>query len=145
MPTNDVWPAQVEYEQAHDWWRHLSNMRRQDLALFTTIQGAALTIIGDQLLSLKPPNLALSVIAFLSALIGLNNERRVYAYLVGFRERALELEKLHGASLMDRGIKEAQNTPLLVNTQVAFGFFYLLLLAGWILIWILNVLPRSAG
>lgn len=138
MPTKDAWPAQIEYEQAHEWWRHLSNLRRQDLALFTTIQGAALTIIGDQLLSLKPANLALSVVAFLSALIGLNNERRVYAYLVGFRERALELERLHGASLMGRGVREAQNTQLLVKTQVAFAFFYLLLLAGWILIWVLN-------
>jgi hypothetical protein len=77
--------AEVEYQQAHEWWRHLSTMRRQDLAMFAAIQGAALSIIGDQLLALNPTGAGLSIIAFLVAVMGLNNERQLHVHLLGFR------------------------------------------------------------
>jgi hypothetical protein len=130
---------EVEYQQAHEWWRHLSTMRRQDLAMFAAIQGAALTIIGDRLLSLDPAGSALSIIAFLVALMGLNNERQLQAYLQGFRSRAIAIENLYGASLIKLGIEQAGRTCVLVPTHAAFGFYYAILAIGWIIIWIANI------
>ena len=54
----------TEYQQAHEWWRHLVLVRRQDFATFTAIQGAAVTIVGDRLLHLTSRETLLSVMAF---------------------------------------------------------------------------------
>lgn len=107
--------------------------------MFTTIQGAAITIVGDQLLSLDVRGLALSIIAFLVAVIGLNNERNLNSHLIGFRQRAIELEDEHGASLVRAGMDQAKKTPGLMLTHSTFRAYYVLLVIGWVVIWILNI------
>jgi hypothetical protein len=82
----------LEYAQSNEWWRTLSSMRRRDLALFTAIEGAILTILSAQLLNLQTDGIILSIIGFIVSLLGLNNERRLYRYLFRFRERAIDIE-----------------------------------------------------
>jgi hypothetical protein len=134
----------VEYEQANEWWRCLSAMRRHDIFLFTGVQGGVLTIIGNNLLSMSPRDIVLSIIAFVVSLIGLNNERRLYSYLQGFRARAIEIERLVGMSLIQSGTQQVGKTRATVSNTIAFSAFYALMATGWIVIWAINLFGIDA-
>lgn len=133
----------LEYEQANEWWRMLSQTRRRDMMLFTGAQGAVLTIIGADLLALGPDQYALSAVAFVIALIGLNNEHRLYRYLAEFRERGMRIEKKHGMSLLTRAtreVKQQRGRVRSVRSTLAFKGYYVLIAAGWLALWIINAL-----
>ena len=144
MDLPDVTESQKHYEgeygEANEWWRRLSRMRRRDLAFFTAIQGGAVSIIGSSLLALPAHGVALSIIAFLSAVVGLSNDRRLYAYIVGFRNRAMAIESVYDdLSLISTAQRQVQNTRFVMGSAVAFGGFYFVIAIGWILVWILNL------
>jgi hypothetical protein len=131
-----------EYEEANEWWRTLSRMRRQDMTLFITIQGAIVTVIGLQLLNMDPKSIVLSIFAFSSALLAFNNERRLYGYLYGFRQRALEIEKKTGMELIKMGMKEVARKRIIVRSSISFSFYYALIALCWVAIWLLNILIK---
>jgi type IV secretory pathway VirB3-like protein len=88
--------AQVEYDKAISEYSHYSVLRRQDMAFVTTVQAAALTIIGTKLLTLDASSFLLSFIAFFVLLIGINSEYRLAAYMVGNLKRAKQIELEYG-------------------------------------------------
>jgi len=61
--------------------RHFTCLRRQDMLFVIAISGTALTIIGSDLLPMKPVHIALSCITFLVILLGMNSERRLTSYM----------------------------------------------------------------
>ncbi len=130
----------TEYEQANEWWRTLSQLRRRDIALFTAAQGAVLTILKGELLALKPYGYALSAIAFFIAVIGVNNERRLYRYLHIMRARAMAIEKEHGMSLLTAPVLDIKKLRFSLGSSVAFSLYYGLLGVGWLLLWAMNII-----
>ncbi|MBI5839114.1 MAG: hypothetical protein HZB19_03345 [Chloroflexi bacterium] len=128
----------TEYEEANEWWRTLSKMRRQDMTLFITLQGAVVTVIGPQLLHMDPKSIVLSIFAFSSTLLAFNNERRLYGYLYGFRQRALEIEKKRGMALIKSGLNEVGRKKILMRSSVSISWYYALIAICWIVLWILN-------
>ena len=137
-PTDTERTELLEYEQANEWWRQISRMRRQDLALFTAIQGGIITVIGDKLSSMDAKSFILSLMGFCAAAIWFNNERRLYSYLYGFRHRAIEIEKKHGMALIKIGQDEVKATKFLLPSRIGFSIYYALVVIGWVVIWILN-------
>lgn len=113
-------------------------MRRRDIALFTGGQGAVLAIIGKELPNLGPDGWTLSAVAFLIALVGFNNERRLYRYLDGFRARAEELESDYGMALLKTARDSVRELKMTVSSTKAFQGYYLIIAIGWILVWIVN-------
>ncbi len=129
----------IEYGEANDWWRTLSQMRRRDIALFTGGQGAVLAIIGGELLNFGPEDWALSLVAFLIAIVGLNNERRLYAYLKAFRNRAERIEADHGMHLVSNAQRALSNLNRSVSSSSAFQLYYGIIAASWVLLWMANI------
>ena len=129
----------LEYQQANDWWRTLSQMRRRDIALFTALEGAVLTIIGKNLLKLTADGFALSFIAFFIAIIGFNNERRLYLYLYKFRERAIKIEQNNNMSLLSDTTEAARSLRFSLGSTFAFRSYYAIIAIGWIFLWIVNL------
>jgi len=130
----------LEWEQANEWWRMLSQMRRRDMMLFTAAQGAVLTIIGVNLLALGPDGYALSALAFLIALIGLNNERRLYRYLSEFRARGIRIEEQYGMLLLTKATEKVKKPRGSVRSTIAFQAYYASIAVGWLALWIINAL-----
>ena len=128
----------LEYQQANDWWRTISQMRRRDIGLFTALQGAVLTIIGKKLLHLEADGFALSFIAFLIAILGFNNERRLYLYLYKFRGRAIAIEQKHNMSLLSEATSAVQKLRFTLGSTFAFRVYYGIIAIGWIVLWIAN-------
>lgn len=131
--------AKVEYEIALEEWRHYANLRRQDMAFVTTIQGAVLTIVGSKLLRLDAPGL-LSITAFFVLLLGINSERRLSAYMTGYIRRAREIESEHGMSLLPLGWDEVKSRKLLFSNRIVFPLYYFVFILVWVSIWALNLL-----
>jgi hypothetical protein len=130
--------AKVEYENALDLYRHYTSLRRQDMAFVTTVQAAALTIIGKNLLSLDASNLLLSVIAFFVLVLGFNNERRITAYMTGYIKRANQIETDHNMSLLVEGRKEVSKRKLLFSNTIIFPLYYFIFAAAWVVVWVIN-------
>ena len=130
----------LEYLQANEWWRTLSQMRRRDIALFTALQGAILTIVGKNLLTLEIDGFALSIIGFLIAIIGFNNEYRLYAYLFNFRKRAIEIEKNHNMSLLYYSHRIVREKRFMLGSSLTFRIYYTIIAIGWVLLWVTNIL-----
>lgn len=131
--------VKLEFEAALTAYSQATHLRRQDMALVTTVQGAVLTIAGEKLLHLDISTTLLSVIAFFSLLMGLNNERRLGIYMQGHMQRAKEIEAELGMrflSTADEGIRRARF--LYTNSRV-FPFYYLVFLMAWIVIWGFNL------
>ena len=73
-------------------------------------------------------------------MVGLSNDRRLYAYIVGFRNRAMAIESVYDdLSLISTAQRQVQNTRFVMGSAVAFGGFYFVIAIGWILVWILNL------
>jgi len=134
--------SQIEYAQANEWWRHVSRMRRQDLAMFTAIQGAALGLIAARLTALTLADTMLSAIAFMVALVGMNNERSLNYFLGAVWKRAVFIERASGISLLTAGSNALENAPWFVRTHSAFMPYYLIIILGWILVWLINFEPH---
>ncbi len=121
-------------------FRHFSDNRRRDMAFITTAQGAVLAIIGKNLLSMSLAYFLLSVIAAFLLLTGLNNERRMTAYMRGYMKRAKKIQDSLGMTFLSDGYTEVTQTKALVSNMVMFPFYYALFFAAWIAIWLANVL-----
>jgi hypothetical protein len=130
--------VKVEYENALEMYRHYTGLRRQDMAFVTTVQAAALTIIGKNLLSLDTSNLLLSIIAFFVLLLGFNSERRITAYMAGYMKRANQIETDHDMFLLVEGRKEVLKRKLLISNTIIFPLYYFIFAATWVIVWIIN-------
>lgn len=126
----------LEYEHALAQYTHHMQLRRQDMAFVSTVQVAVLTIIGKNLLHFDLTALVLSIIAFLVLLMGLNNERRTTAYMIGYIQRANEIETLTGMSLNKRAVFEVKKRKLLISNTIIFPLYYVAFFVGWIVIWL---------
>jgi len=131
--------AKAEYEAALTQFRHFASLRRQDMAFATTVQAAVLAIAKDHLLSLGMAESLLTGLAFLVLVMGLNNERRLSAYMFGYMDRARQIEQEFGMTVLHSGFDRVQKKKLLVSNQTTFPFYYLVFAALWVTIWILNV------
>lgn len=131
--------AKVEYQNALDQYRQYTSLRRQDMAFVTTVQVAVLTIIGTNLLSLDTANFLLSLISFFILLLGINNERRLTAYMAGYMRRANHIEAEHKMSLLTDGKNEVQKRQLLFSNTVIFPLYYFIFVLTWIVIWTMNM------
>jgi hypothetical protein len=139
----DVSPCDLlttEYEQANEWWRGISQMRRHDLAAFTALEGAVVTIVGDRLVHrMDIRDVLLVVIAFIIAAIGFNNETRLYAYLTAFRTRAAELEAAHGLKLLTQAHNSVEAKRYILSSSSTFAAYYALIAFGWVAVLIYNI------
>lgn len=129
----------LEYQEANNWWRTLSGMRRRDIALFTGGQGAVLAIIGSDLLDLNPDGWALSAIALLISVVGFNNEQRLYLYLRWFRGRAKDIEIGHGMSLISDAHAAVLESKATLGSTLAFQAYYLVIGLCWVGLWFANL------
>ncbi len=140
-PPDLAWElARVEYEQALAQDQNCTVLRRQDMAFVTTIQGAALTIVGTKLLRMDTAGVLLSLIAFFMLLLGLNSERRLTSYMDAYSRRARELEEQHRLSLVSCGLDETRGKRLLFSNSVMFPLYYAFLMVCWLVVWTRNAL-----
>jgi hypothetical protein len=128
-----------EYQAALEMFRHFSNIRRHDLAFITTAQGAVLAIIAKDILNMGLAFFLLSLIAAFLLVTGLNNERRLTAYMRGYMKRAKEIEHNSGMTLLSHGHAEVTRSRCLLSNAVTFPLYYAVFLLTWLLIWIVNV------
>ena len=131
--------AQAEYESAMEEYRHYTNLRRQDMTFVTTAQLAVLTIIGTRLVNLGLADFLLSLIAFFLLLLGINSERRLGAYLVGYKNRASDIEEVYGMKLMQYGAREVKKRRFQISNRIIFPVYYFIFLLAWIVVWIINL------
>jgi hypothetical protein len=139
-PTELTSSARLEYETTVAQYQNCTTLRRQDMVFVTAIQGAVVSIVGNELLSLDLGRFVLSGIAFVVVLLGLNSERRLSAYMTGYSARALEIERAFGLRALRAGVTEVKKTRWLASNSAAFPAFYLANGLGWITIWIANLL-----
>lgn len=132
--------AKLEYDNALHQLRHYSSLGRQDIAFVTTIQGAALTIIGDKLLSLNATGVVLSVLSCFVLLLGANSQRRLWTYMSGYVRRATQIEGKYNMLLLQTGKLEVESKRLLFSNNYLFLFFHLMLFLAWVVIWIINII-----
>jgi len=132
--------AKVEYENALAQYRYYTGLRRQDMAFVTTVQAAIMSIIGKNLLDLNFADLLISIIAFFVLLLGINNERRLSAYMTGYMNRAKIIESKYSMSLLEHGWQEIKNRKLLFSNSVTFKIFYIIFIICWFCAWALNLI-----
>jgi 1,4-dihydroxy-2-naphthoate octaprenyltransferase len=132
--------ARLEYEQALNQYQNCTVLRRQDMAFVTTAQGAVLAVLGPKLLELDFTGFLLSFIACFLLVLGLNSERRLSRYMDAYSKRAIDIEDKLGLSLIKDGSAEAHNKRLLYSNSTMFPIYYSLLILGWAVIWIRNIL-----
>lgn len=132
--------AKLEYEKAFSQYLHYTSLRRQDMAFVTTVQIAIFTIIGSNLLQLDIMRLILSFIAFFVLLLGVNNERRLTAYMAGYMIRARQIESEYGLSLISTSTQEVNKRKLLISNTIVFPLYYCIFCISWIIVWVLNII-----
>ena len=132
-----------EYGHALGWWRDISQMRRRDIALFSGGQGAAIIFVGRDIDLIGLDIWAVAVLAFLLALIGLNNEYRLASYMNAFRERAKDIERdSHGMLLVTTALADRDKLRFKFASQYVFQFYYLIIIVGWLLLFVLYLSNR---
>ena len=132
--------ARLEYETAIEQYRHMSNLRRQDIAFVTTVQGAIFSIIGNKLLALDSPSLCLSFIAVLVLFIGLNSEWRLATYMKAYMQSIKQIEAENGLSLLSTAGQALQRQKMLLSNSAVFPAYYIVFMLVWGGIWLLNLL-----
>jgi len=132
--------SKVEYENALAQYRYYTGLRRQDMAFVTTVQAAIMSIIGKNLLELNFTDFLLSLIAFFVLLLGINNERRLSAYMTGYMNRAKIIESKYNMSLLEHGWQEIKSRKLLFSNSVMFKIFYIIFIICWFFTWVLNLI-----
>ena len=130
---------QLEYEQCLEMFRHRTVLRRQGMAFVTTVHGATVAIESGQLLALEASGVALVLLAIFVALLGLNNELRLAAYMKAHGKRAQEIEKCVGIQLVTASISAIKEKPYILSNMVMFPLFYIVLLIGWVSMLAYNV------
>lgn len=131
--------ARLEYETAVEQYRHMSSLRRQDIAFVTTVQGAVFSVVGSKLLALDSAALCLSLIAVVVLLVGINSEWRLAAYMKAYMKRIREIEAEYGMSLLSLAGIELSKQRRLLSNSVVFPFYYIVFLLVWVSILILNL------
>lgn len=111
------------------------------MAFITTVQGAALTIIGQRLQDLDFTGLLLSILAFFTLLLGLNNERRLSAHMTGYQVRALQIESDFGLSLLRLAREQAHEGRWILSNAKIFPAYYVIIMLAWGSIWAINLFP----
>jgi len=143
-PNKNLWEiAQVEYNAALEQYRHYMTVRRTDMAFVTTIQIAILTIIGADIQNLNLSSFLLSLMAFFVLLLGINSELRLATYMLGYKERVIEIEKenhLKSVSNASRKVKEMEKKMFNLTNRKIFPLYYLIFAVIWFVIWIVNLL-----
>ena len=129
----------LEYASALDLYRHYTNLRRYDMAFVTTAQGAVLTIIGKDLMTMNLPCVLLSLIAFFLLLLGLNSERRLTAYMSAYIRRAKEIESKRKMVLLSSAYSDVSQRRFLVSNTLTFPLYYGIFALSWLLIWTANI------
>jgi hypothetical protein len=132
--------AKLEYEQELTQYQNCTVLRRQDMAFVTTAQGAVLAIISSKLLVLDLASFLLSLIACFLLILGFNSERRLSSYMKAYSEKARQVEDELGLSLIKTGFSEIRNKRLLFSNSVLFHVYYPLLIFGWVVVWVSNVI-----
>ena len=136
MATEEEMTAEekLEYETSIELYKKYMSLRRKDIAFNTTAQVALMTILKDDLLKMDWTNYIFALIALPVLFIGLNNERRISAYLQAYKNRGIEIEKKYRMTLL-AGAKDAvKKTDYLISNRVAFTIYYLLFIIFWILL-----------
>ena len=128
----------TEYEIAIKLHRQNTEIRRKDLALIITVQGALLTIIGNSILKMDFSHLLLAFVGLSLLFVGLNNERRLTAYMEGYMKRAQELEQKLDMKLLKEGWDSVQSKSFLFSNTKTFPLFYFVFIIVWIGILIFN-------
>lgn len=131
---------QLEYESALNMTQHFSTLRRQDMAFVIAVQAAVFTLVGKNLLHLDLASFFLSLVAAFVLLLGINSERRLSAYIVGYMKRATQIESECGMQLLHLAKVEVDRQKWLFSNRSVFLFYYYIFLISWIIIWILNIL-----
>lgn len=145
MPIDDSksWEyAKVEYDVGLRQYQLNSSLRRQDMAFVTTVQAAVLTIIGSKLLSLDFSGFLLSAIAFFVLLLGLNSERRLAGYMEGYMQRARQIEKEYGMTILSHSWSAVKRRRLLFSNAKVFPVYYCIFILAWLSIWVWNLLKK---
>ncbi len=124
--------AKIEYDQAMQFFRDHSNLRRQGLAFVTTVQGAILAVVGSNLSTMELPHVTLAVIGFFVAILGINNERRLISFSIGYLRTARQIEKRSGMSLLSDGYSAVKERRFIISNTRAFLLYYYLISIFWI-------------
>ena len=131
-----------EYASVMEEYRHYTQLWRQDMAFITTVQSAVLVAIGEKLAEMNLAHWLLSFVAFSVLLLGINSQRRLGAYLAGYKKRVSDIEETHNLKLMQYGEKGVRVRKWQVSNQKVFPIYYLVFLLVWIGIWIVNLILR---
>ncbi len=132
----------TEYETAVSQFRHFASLRRQDMAFVTTFQTAMLVFIKDRLNELSLTDFFLTIIAFLVLVMGLNNERRLYAYMFGYMKRARQIEINWGMSVLHYGYESVKKLKYLKSNRDTFQIYYFIFILLWFIIWLINIIKQ---
>ncbi|OZC01305.1 hypothetical protein [Rubricoccus marinus] len=81
---------------------------------------------------------ALAIFGLIVCLVAWNNERRIGAYMEGYRKRAIEIERGSGVSLITKGKERADTAGTFSNRKV-FQLYYFVMLVGWIAVLVANL------
>lgn len=129
----------LEYQSALELYRQYTEVRRRDMAFITTAQGAVLTIIGKDLLSMNLSSFLLSVIAVFLLLVGFNSERRLTSYMGAYMKRAKDIEGCRNMSLLSDAYAQVSKRRGLFSNTKTFPVYYALFALTWAVIWIVNL------
>ncbi len=144
ITTTSMWERdKLEYEHAFLQFQHHSTLRRQDMAFVTTVQVAVFSIIGQKILSMDLVSTVLSLFAFFVCVMGLNNERRLSAYMTGYMARARQIESNNDMTLAASGRNELKKRKFLFSNTTLFPLYYVITLAVWLVIWAQNLLIKK--
>jgi hypothetical protein len=131
--------AKTEYDNAISQYRHFMSIRRTDMAFVTTVQAAVLTIVKPNLLKLDESSFFLTLLVFLLLFVGANSERRISAYMQGYMNRAKQIERDHGMSLLHQASEEVKNVKFVFSNRKAFLLYYAAFILVWLVIWGINL------
>jgi hypothetical protein len=134
---SEVW-ARLEYEMANARWENATNLRRNGLAFFTTVQGAILSIIGDRITNLKISSYALISFGIIVTLFSWSHELRIASYMKGYQNRMIRIERLFNLDLLRSGQDQAVKMKTISNRKL-FSWYYRINLIGWLLIILYNI------
>jgi hypothetical protein len=110
--------------------------------MFTAIQGAALGLIAARLSHLTLADTMLSAVAFMVALVGMNNERSLHYFLGAFWRRAIDIERCCGLVSLTNAELALNTAPMFIRTHSAFMLYYSVITLGWITVWLINYEPH---
>jgi len=139
MSDRDI--LKMEYEQAIVLWQHTANERNACVAFFTAVQGVIFANVHEKLFDLDSSALLLAAIGLLFEILGYQYVRRVTGYMLGYFNRAREIENQLNISVMQRGLKEAKARWTMKN-RVVYAIFHCSIIFGWVIVLAVNIWKR---